>query len=154
MMKLGLTRTLMADYWTGGWISVDGIRMCVSLELPVRDGLPGSAIPEGIYPINLRPSPKFLALSIDPKLTMRDRGYWERYAGAMPHIDGIDKRSDIMLHPGNTPEDTDGCVLVGQQMQTAYITNSRLAFSVLYANIVSGVKLSGCQIEVSSVKAA
>lgn len=154
MMRLDLVRTLLADYYTGGLISVDGIKMCVSLELPVKDGLPGSAIPEGVYPINLRPSPKFITMATDLTLSAIDRAYWNKYAYAMPHIDEIPERSLIMLHPGNTIEETDGCVLTGQQMQTAYITNSRLAFSVLYANIVSGIRLGGCQIGVSHAQAA
>lgn len=153
-MKLSLIRTLFETYYTGGSISVDGIKMCVSLELPVRDGNPGSAIPEGIYPINLRPSPTFIGMANEPGIPDVDRSFWQKYCMVMPHIDDIPERSLIMIHPGNTPNDTHGCVIVGQQLQTAYVTNSRLAFAVLHANIVSGIKLGGCQIEVSHAQAA
>ena len=153
-MKLSLVRTVFEPYYTGGSIAVDGIRMCASLELPINDGKVGWAIPEGIFPINLRPSPKFMAVAHDLSLSDIDRAWWAKYAPVMPHIDDIPDRSLIMLHPGNMPADTEGCVIVGQQLQVAYVTNSRLAFAVLHANIVSGIKLGGCQIEVSHAQAA
>lgn len=98
-----------------------------TLELPVRDGLHGSAIPEGRFEIHLFPSPKFMRLS-DPWVM--------RYAKLMPHLLEVPKRTDIMVHWGNNAEDIEGCVAVGMTASLNFIGESRLAFSRLYAMMV------------------
>lgn len=139
-MNIALTRTAFSPDYTMGEIAVDGTVSCVTLELPVKDGLPGSAIPEGTYPVVLAPSPKFEA-SDDP---------WVRfYAPQMPHVIHIPNRTLIMIHWGNVEADTDGCILVGQRGETGYIANSRLAFAALYVKILAGIRAGGCSITVS-----
>lgn len=104
-------------------------RLAYTLELPVKDGLPGSAIPPGTYPIELQPSPRFMA-SADP--------WVQQYAEKMPHITSIPGRSLIMIHFGNTPENTDGCILVGDTHELDFIGESREAFERLYAMLSDG----------------
>lgn len=111
-----------------------------SLELPVKDGLPGSAIPLGTYDIELAPSPKFLK-STDP--------WVQKYAKAMPHIIGIPGRSLILIHWGNEPTDTDGCILVGHRRKLDFLYSSRKAFIDLYPMIVEGVNAGECKITIS-----
>src|SRR6267142_461947 len=110
-----------------------------TLELPEADGLPGSAIPAGRYPIVLLPSPKFLA-SADP--------WVKRYAGAMPHLINIPGRSDIMIHWGNTGHDTNGCILVGKTQGIDFIGSSRQAFAELYFLLNNSVLADDCFITV------
>src|SRR5882762_9002915 len=104
-MLLELKREWLTQSATMGELFVDGIKQCFSLELPVKDGLPYSAIPPtsvGSYIIRLLPSPKFQR-SIDPWI--------KQYADRIPHVFGIPNRSDILIHFGNSPEDTNGCIL-------------------------------------------
>jgi hypothetical protein len=109
--------------------------------LPVKDGLPGSAIPEGTYPVVLAPSPKF----------MRSNDPWVlKFAQLMPHIIRIPDRTLIMLHWGNTAEDTDGCVLVGMAMETNFIRNSREAFEKLWLAIETPARSNDCAITVQT----
>jgi len=147
-MNLVLTRTTFSPYDTLGTLSVDAAHECVTLELPVKDGLPGSAIPEGTYPVVLAPSPKFQALAASATAP-EDRAWWGKYAWQMPHIIHIVNRTLIMLHPGNTVAETDGCVLVGQQAEVGYVTNSRLAFAALFVKIQAGILSGGCSITVT-----
>ena len=110
-----------------------------TLELPVKDGLPGSAIPPGRFQIELAPSPKFLK-STDPWVM--------KYAGAMPHLVGIPKRSLIMIHHGNTPDETDGCILVGLKHDSDMVSGSRPAFELLYEAIEVPARAGECWLKV------
>jgi Family of unknown function (DUF5675) len=140
-MKLALQRLVLTPQSTCGNLYVNDALECWTLELPVVNGLPGSAIPAGTYPVVLAPSPRFLALTGD--------AWVQQYAGAMPHIQPIPGRSLIMIHWGNYPSNTDGCVLVGKSHQSDSIGESRQAFSELYPLIKSAINSGeGVTIEV------
>ena len=142
-MILTLTRTSLSPDYTLGEMDVDGVPTCVTLELPVKDGLPGSAIPEGTYPVVLAPSPKFKAL--------KDDSWVQKYAARIPHIIHIPNRTNILIHWGNTAADTEGCILVGQRVGGPdFIANSRLAFETLFIKIEMGVLAGGVTLTVKS----
>lgn len=121
-MELILQRLTFTDISTEGELRGAG-KVFDTLELPVKDGLPGSAIPPGQYLIQLLPSPKFMA-STD--------SWVEQYASQIPHVLGIPKRSNILIHWGNSAMDTEGCILVGDTAAADYIGQSRKAFSELW----------------------
>jgi hypothetical protein len=121
-MELILNTTKPDSIATEGELLVDGAFSCYTLELPIKDGLPGSAIPAGRFPVVAQPSPDF-ENSADP---------WIRqYAAKMPHII-CPPRSLIMIHWGNRVTDVRGCVAVGQTQGVDFIGSSRLAFAPLY----------------------
>jgi len=130
-MKLTLQRMFLTDKSTCGELFIEGqvTRFCYTLELPVKDGLPRSAIPPGTYQIEMAPSPKF-HLSQDP--------WVQQYADKMPHIINIPNRSLIMVHWGNEPENTDGCILVGLTHDLDVVSESRAAFEQLYPLLADG----------------
>jgi Family of unknown function (DUF5675) len=125
-MELTLNRTSFDDESTQGELSVDGVFQCYTLELPNVDGKPGSCIPQGRYNVVLAQSPKFMA-NLDP--------WVQQYANQMPHLQNIPGRSLIMIHWGNDPKDTEGCILVGQNEAVDEVENSRLAFADLWDKI-------------------
>jgi hypothetical protein len=120
-----LTRTAFNQGDTIGRMHIDGVLTTLwTLELPYGNGLPGSCIPDGSYPVVLAPSPKFQA-SADP--------WVRRYADRMPHILQIPNRTDILIHWGNSVDNTNGCVLVGLTHPTEeFIGSSRQAFELLW----------------------
>lgn len=61
-----------------------------------------TAIPKGTYKIQVRVSPKF-----------KDRYWAKKYGGRLPYLQGVPGYEGVCIHVGNTPEDTDGCLLVG-----------------------------------------
>lgn len=61
-----------------------------------------TAIPRGTYKIQLRISPSF-----------GDKWYAKPFGGKMPYLQNVPGFEGVMLHPGNTPEDTSGCILPG-----------------------------------------
>jgi len=46
----------------------------------------------------------------------------------MPYIDGVKTHSGVMLHSGNRPTDSLGCVLVGDISGEDFIGNSKATF--------------------------
>lgn len=114
-MELTLDRILMGERRTIGRLFVDGERLCYTLEDQVRkDGAKiygETAIPEGRYQIVMTYSPRFkmvLPLLMD-----------------VPGFEGI------RIHSGNTERDTEGCILVGYNLEGNFITSSRLALAAL-----------------------
>ena len=75
---------------------------CVTLELPWLGNQPQiSSIPAGKYVCGLTPS---------PLITRLTNGVWKE--GFLIH--DVPNRSAVMIHPGNTDDDTHGCILVAQ----------------------------------------
>jgi hypothetical protein len=138
-MELLLVTTDKDSVCTQGELSVDGTFECFTLELPVKDGLPGSAIPAGRFQVILAPSPDFLASS-DP--------WVKQYAAYMPHIVDIPGRSLIMIHWGNVVANVRGCVAVGKTKAHDFQGESRLAFSALYLKIRDAAASGNCFIAV------
>lgn len=65
--------------------------------------VPGqTAIPRGRYRVQLLVSPTF-----------KDRRYAQKYGGRFPTIMDVPGFEGILIHPGNTPQDTRGCILPG-----------------------------------------
>ena len=71
-----------------------------------------TAIPEGRYEMDYHYSEKF--------------GLWLLYLKHVPLFQGI------LIHPGNTPQDTKGCILLGDNRAVGRLTNSRQTLCDLY----------------------
>ena len=138
-MEITLNRTDFDDKSTEGTLSIGGQFQCYTLELPNKDGKPGSCIPQGRYRVVLAPSPKFES-STDP--------WVQKYAGQMPHLEDIPGRSLIMIHWGNDASNTEGCILVGQTQSADFIGSSRAAFEDLYDEIQPDASNGDCWITV------
>ena len=140
-MELTLNRTSFDAESTQGSLSIDGSFQCYTLELPNVDGKPWSCIPQGRYKVVLAPSPKFM--------TKGESDSWvQGYAKQMPHLEEIPGRSLIMIHWGNDPKDTEGCILVGQNQSVDELENSRAAFSDLCSKIEGSATYDDCWITI------
>lgn len=83
-----------------------------------------TAIPYGIYEVKLNvKSPKYSNFAKYP---------WAKpYGGFLPRLKNVKSFDGILVHPGNTPSDTLGCVLVGYNTIKGQLTDSRKAFATL-----------------------
>jgi hypothetical protein len=140
--QLELTRQEFHPTETFGRLVIPAVSVSLwTVELPVIDGLPGSAIPIGTYPIVLAPSPKFLALGAhDP--------FWAKYGKLIPHLYQIENRTNIEIHTANTVKDVIGCIGVGLEHPSAdFIGSSRNAFEILIGALLGAkdwsIKISG-----------
>jgi hypothetical protein len=118
-LLLTLVRTSTDSNATLGQLTLEDGTTFYTLELPIKDGLAGSAIPTGTYSITITFSPHFNRL--------------------MPLINGVPNRSEIRIHPGNSARDTEGCVLVGDAESSDFIGQSDAAFNQLFPRIETAI---------------
>ena len=126
-MNLKLLRTQLDVDVTIGELYVDGKFQCWVCEDAVREipGLPVSewkvprmtAIPFGMY---------------DVDVTMSNR-----FKTELPLLLNVPGFEGIRIHPGNTVNDTEGCLLPGLDRLAKGVGRSRLAFNTLFADIKS-----------------
>ena len=118
-MKLTLKRIAKrADYTIGRLEDENGVKICDTLEPTWRDYKGGelkvprkSAVPEGTYPVVVTKSKKF-----------------GKY---LPLLVGVPGFEGIRIHSGNTVNDTEGCILVGQNLIKGKVLLSRLTLEKL-----------------------
>ncbi len=91
--------------------------MCDVLEPPV--GVPHPCINPGTYEIEYQ--------------------YSKKYGRNMPFLQDVKGRSGIMIHTGNIPSETQGCLLVGRNKVVGGIIESRKTFDNLN-DIIRGLK--------------
>ena len=115
---LELVRDKQDEWATLGRLFVDCEYLCRTLERPwLNNQRSVSCIPLGTYKGAIQPSPRF----------RRD----------LPELLDVPGRSQILFHAGNTPEDTEGCILVGRKrVNENRIGESRLAVAALERALV------------------
>jgi len=130
-MQLQLVRKIFTDKSTIGELSVNGVFECFTLEDKVRPvKIKGeTAIPAGTYEVAITFSNKF-----------------QRF---LPLLMNVPKFDGIRIHTGNTPKDTLGCILVGQNKGVDSISNSRLAFAPLFEKLQAIVRTEKIFIEIT-----
>ena len=119
MKKLRLKRIAKkADYTIGRLEDENGVKICDTLEGTWRDYQRGelkvprkSAVPEGTYPVVVTKSWKF-----------------GKY---LPLLVGVPGFEGIRIHSGNTNKDTEGCILVGQNLEKGKVLMSRITLERL-----------------------
>ena len=119
MKKLTLKRIAKkADYTIGRLEDEMGKRICDTLEPTYRNYKGGelkvprkSAVPEGTYPVVVTKSKKF-----------------GKY---LPLLVGVPGFEGIRIHSGNTSKDTEGCILVGQNLEKGKVLMSRITLERL-----------------------
>jgi hypothetical protein len=116
-VTLTLVREASVEDHTYGVLYLGGVWFCHTLEDRVRPTkIPGqTAIPAGRYQVIISMSPRFkrpLPLLL-----------------AVPGFEGI------RIHPGNTAEDTEGCILPGYARGQNSVLQSRAAFDGLFSHL-------------------
>jgi hypothetical protein len=109
MILIDISRTIATNRSTIGTLTVNYMGIGYTLEFPDRGNQRWiSRIPEGTYFGELYNSP-------EKGLTIRLRD--------------VPGRSDILIHAGNYPEDTSGCILPGKTKGNDFVGNSRKTMS-------------------------
>ena len=116
-MKLVLERRFLGESYTIGSLSIDGKKFCDTLEDRVRDLNKNgvfdgdekkvygeTAIPYGTYDVVVDYSPKFKR--------------------ELPRLQNVRHFEGILIHRGNTAEDSAGCILVGENKVKGKVINS------------------------------
>ena len=117
-------------------VSIDGAFECFGLEDEHRiDKVPGETrIPSGFYSVRLRTVGGFHA------------NYSDRFAGihqGMLQVMDVPGFEFILIHVGNTDEDTAGCLLTGCNAFTSQnlsVGSSVKAYKRLYSRVIEAAK--------------
>lgn len=164
---LSLERFLFKPDWTIGRMHIHGVQECYVIEDEIREvKVKGeTAIPYGVYDLGTRISPKFSSNYYwnegKQKLISAKEFRSGLYGpGYTPHeliwILDVPGFQYILLHWGNTDDDTDGCLVVGNSIgmlgKQEAVLNSRQTYQAIYPKIYPLIKAGGQQIEI--IKAA
>jgi hypothetical protein len=118
--EMTLNRMIFTDKSTLGELWLDGKLFCYTLEPTCR--------------AHQKPAPEHLA--IPAKRYLVNVQYSNKFGKKMPTLVDVPDRTHILIHPGNFPSDTEGCLLVGQTKGVDYIGESRAAFDRLWPIIL------------------
>ena len=137
-MKLLLRRIAKRDTYCIGKLYIDGRYFSDTLEDTDRgltQSMPLSqiqkikiqdktAIPKGTYKVTLD--------VISPKYSKKD--FYKRFAngGRVPRLLNVPGWEGVLIHAGNTANDSSGCILVGQNKIIGQVINSKDTFIRLY----------------------
>ena len=119
MLQITVTRHSPRPGYTIGRMDINGTKFSDTLEdtdrglsqdMPIdeikRIKVYGkTAIPKGTYKVSVQ--------------------YWQKHKIYVPFIHDVPGFTSILIHSGNTPEDTLGCILVGENTIKGRLTNSR-----------------------------
>lgn len=139
-MKLLLKRIAKKSTYTIGKLYIDGeyfadtledkdrgLTQDMDLEDILRIKVYGeTAIPTGTYRIDMN--------TISPKF--KDRSWAKPYKGKIPRLLDVPGFDGVLLHPGNTANDSLGCVLVGNNTQVGKVLNSQAVFKRLMQKLL------------------
>ena len=134
-MRLELKRKALLPEYTIGDLFVDGKLFCNTLEDTVRDlNKDGdlndagegkvygqTAIPYGTYEVVIT--------------------YSNRFKKQLPLLENVKGFEGIRIHPGNTKEDTHGCILVGINSKKGMVTESKKTFDKLFSLLRDAVEM-------------
>ena len=134
-MKLLLKRIAKMQKYTIGKLYIDGKYFSDTLEdtdrnltsTMTRDEIAKvkvygkTAIPTGTYVVDMNTvSPKF-----------GKRSWAQPYEGKVPRLQNVPGYEGVLIHPGNTADDTSGCILVGRNKVKGQVVESQKTFHSL-----------------------
>lgn len=138
-MKLKLDRRFKGNEYTIGSLYIDGVFFCDTLE-DVDRGLKQNtsldeikrvkvqhktAIPRGEYEVTLKVK--------SPRFSQKEQyKFCEGYLPRLKNVPGFD---GILIHIGNKPEHSSGCILVGENKVKGQVNNSTTIFKKLYEKL-------------------
>jgi hypothetical protein len=139
-MKILIERKWRKEDYTIGILSVNGVRLCNTLEDAVRsEKVYGkTAIPAGTY--------RVLMNTVSQKF--QDRAWAKPYGGLVPRLRNVPDFQGVLIHPGNTAADTDGCILVGDNTIKGQLTNSTNRYYQLMGKLLAAA-LAGEAIDIT-----
>ena len=128
ILEFTLIRKYFTDTYTIGKLNVDQEYLCDTLEDRVRnlsdknhDGdfndegegkvYGKTAIPGGRYQIKL--------------------AFWEKHHRQCPLLQNVPGFTGIFIHAGNVPEDTEGCILPGENKAKGQVLYSRYHLNII-----------------------
>jgi hypothetical protein len=140
-MEITVKRIALKDDYTIGKMYVDGAYLCDTLEDKVRDynkdGDLKDANEQKVYGKTAIPYGRYeIAIDVvSPKYAQRASYIW--CGGYLPRLLNVPHFDGILIHAGNSAEDSAGCLLVGENKIKGRLVNSMAILKRLYAILKS-----------------
>lgn len=142
-MKLLLKRIAKRPTYTIGKLYIDGTYFSDTIEdtdRGLKQNMPLSqiqrikvmhktAIPTGTYDVTLN--------VVSPKYSSKTFYNTNANGGRVPRLINVLGFEGILIHCGNTAEDSSGCIIVGQNKVVGKVINSKEVFTKLYQKLRS-----------------
>lgn len=137
-MKIIVDRKWKKDSYTIGKLYINDVPFCETLEDTDR-GLKSTmplgqikaikkaaitAIPTGTYKVRMN--------IVSTKFSKSTWYINNCHGSKVPRLENVPGYAGILIHTGNTAEDTEGCILVGQNKAKGKVLNSKETFLQLY----------------------
>ena len=146
-MKLTLKRIYTCSTYTIGHLYADGEYLCDTLEdcdrgltdkmtveeISKKKVYGQTAIPKGNYEIDMDKASPSLG---------RKEPYKTLCKGKVPRLKKVKGYSGVLIHVGNYPKDTLGCILVGLNKAKGQVLQSRVTFEKVY-KVLAGAHSKG-----------
>lgn len=144
-MKLVVDRKWKKSTYTISNLYIDGVKFCNVIEDTDRNlssnmnlntikniKVKGkTAIPTGTYKVTLSVQ--------SPKYT-KSKTMMEFCKAYMPRLLNVPGWEGVLIHPGNTAADSEGCLIVGKNDVVGKVTNSTYWFKELYNRMKAASK--------------
>lgn len=138
-MLLTLYRRFKGTEYTIGSLFIDGQYFCDTLE-DVDRGLTSEMTAKQIsrkkvYGKTAIPTGKYEVTIDQVSQKYASRAAYKAIKGKLPRLLNVTGYTGILIHAGNSADDTAGCVLVGQNLAKGKVLNSTVTFYKLYPHL-------------------
>lgn len=145
-MEILVRRIAKRPTYTIGRMYIDGEYVCDTLEdtdRGLKQSMPleeikkkkiygKTAIPTGTYKVTMNVvSPKF-----------KNKTWAKPYGGKLPRLLDVPGYEGVLIHPGNTADSTNGCVLTGINSVVGKVMNSQATFKKVMAILTKGTDIT------------
>ena len=137
-MEILIDRKWKKEGYTIGKLYIDGVAFCETLEdrdRGLKSSMPleeiriikkaaDTAIPTGTYRVRMDIT--------SPKYSTKEWYIRNCHGARMPRLESVPGYEGVLVHPGNTAADTEGCILVGRNKAKGKVIQSKETFMLLY----------------------
>ena len=140
-MELELRRIARKETYTIGELSIDGEDFCDTIE--DRDRGLSQEMPEHkikeikVYGQTAIPTGRYKVDMNTVSLRFKERSWAKPYDGILPRLIGVPGFEGVLIHVGNTAQDSSGCVLVGVNSIVGRVMNSTATFHNLMKRLLA-----------------
>ena len=134
-MEIKLVREVFTETSTIGSLYINGVFECFTLEDKDRKLESGG---QKVYAKTAIPRGKYNVVN----------SFSNRFQKYLPEIQNVPQFAGIRIHPGNTADHSEGCILLGSTKAKDFIGNSKVAFAAFFKKIQAVEKKEKITIEI------
>ena len=146
-MRILLQRHALKAGYTIGRMEINGRYFCDTLEDTDR-GLRESMTEDEIAALKVKGATAIPTGTY--RIDMQTRS--QRFGRVLPRLVSVKGYSGVLIHSGNTADDTEGCILVGENRERGKVLNSRATLERLLV-FLRAAQAEGEKIELTITRA-